>query len=196
VGFAAIGIFTAIALASPAAFAVLISVFFWCWRLVLAFAFSNGFPDTANAMATVIYTHTLKPVPAMVPSGTLHFPGVVLGGRPLVELLPPDVLPPSNGNPAAVAMLRSLFLATLIWNVARWWLRIPSTSSHAAIGYRLGIAVMNSIAASRCLGQGVEWSQVWSVLRALFVSPLLFFLWRRADPAGAGTSEGDDGRPG
>lgn len=79
----------AIAPSSPIAFAVLI----FCFVLVLAFAFSNGFHDTANAVATVIYTHSLRPVPAVLLSGTLNFPGVVLGGIAvaftLVELLPP-----------------------------------------------------------------------------------------------------------
>jgi PiT family inorganic phosphate transporter len=161
---------------SPIAFAVLV----FCFILVLAFEFSNGFHDTANAVATVIYTNSLKPAQAVVLSGVLNFLGVVLGGVAvaftLVELLPPDVLTPPNGNPA-IAMLLALFLAALIWNVATWWMGIPCSSSHAIIGSLLGVAIMNSITASRGLGQGVDWSQVWSVLRALFVSPLLgFFL--------------------
>jgi inorganic phosphate transporter, PiT family len=167
--------------ASPIAFAVLVL----CFILVLAFEFSNGFHDTANAVATVIYTNSLRPAHAVVLSGVLNFLGVVLGGVAvaftLVELLPPDVLTPPNGNPA-IAMLLALFLAALIWaaliwNVATWWMGIPCSSSHAIIGSLLGVAIMNSVTASRGLGQGVDWSQVWSVLRALFVSPLLgFFL--------------------
>jgi PiT family inorganic phosphate transporter len=168
--------FAAIAPSSPIAFAVLV----FCFVLVLAFEFSNGFHDTANAVATVIYTNSLRPVQAVVLSGLLNFLGVVLGGVAvaftLVELLPPDVLTPPNGNPA-IAMLLALFLAALIWNVATWWMGIPCSSSHAIIGSLLGVAIMNSVTASRGLGQGVVWSQVWSVLRALFVSPLLgFFL--------------------
>jgi PiT family inorganic phosphate transporter len=112
--------FAAVAPSSPIAFAVLI----FCFVLVLAFEFSNGFHDTANAVATVIYTNSLKPVPAVVLSGILNFLGVILGGVAvaftLVELLPPDVLTPPNGNPA-IAMLLALFLAALIWNVATWW---------------------------------------------------------------------------
>jgi inorganic phosphate transporter, PiT family len=165
-----------VAPSSPIAFMVLIV----CFVLVLAFEFSNGFHDTANAVATVIYTNSLKPVPAVLLSGTMNFLGVVLGGVAvaftLVELLPPDVLTPPNGNPA-IAMLLALFLSALTWNVATWWLGIPCSSSHAIIGSLLGVAIVNSITASRGLGQGVDWSQVWSVMRALFVSPLLgFFL--------------------
>ena len=168
--------FAAIAPSSTIALAVLV----FCFILVLAFEFSNGFHDTANAVATVIYTHSLKPVPAVILSGTLNFLGVVLGGIAvaftLVEILPPDVLTPPNGNPA-IAMLLALFLSALIWNVAAWWLGIPCLSSHAIIGSLLGVAIVNSVTASRGLGEGVDWSQVWSVLRALFLSPLLgFFL--------------------
>ncbi|HEY1410655.1 MAG TPA: anion permease [Rhodopila sp.] len=167
--------FAAVAPSSPIAFAVLI----FCFVLVLAFEFSNGFHDTANAVATVIYTHSLKPVPAVVLSGALNFLGVMLGGVAvaftLVELLPPDVLTPPNGNPA-IAMLLALFLSALIWNVATWWLGIPCSSSHAIIGSLLGVAIANSITASRGLGHGVDWSQVWSVLRALFFSPLMGFV--------------------
>src|SRR6201992_4217537 len=108
---------------SPAALGLL----GFCFVLVLAFEFSNGFHDTANAVATVIYTRSLKPVPAVILSGTLNFAGVLLGGvavaYTLVELLPPDVLTPPNGNPA-IAMLLALFLSALIWNVTTWWFGI------------------------------------------------------------------------
>lgn len=160
---------------SPVALAVLV----FCFVLVLAFEFSNGFHDTANAVATVIYTHSLRPTWAVLLSGLLNFAGVLLGGVAvaftLVELLPPDVLTPPNGNPA-VAMLLSLFLAALIWNVTTWWMGIPCSSSHAIIGSLMGVAIVNSITAQRGFGNGVDWSQVWSVLRALFFSPLLGFI--------------------
>src|SRR5580693_8548404 len=116
----AIPMFSFLAQGSPTTIGFLLV----CFVLVLAFEFSNGFHDTANAVATVIYTRSLKPVPAVVLSGALNFLGVVLGGVAvaftLVELLPPDVLTPPNGNPA-IAMLLALFLAALIWNVATWW---------------------------------------------------------------------------
>jgi PiT family inorganic phosphate transporter len=90
--------------------------------LVLAFEFSSGLHDTANAVATAIYTHGLKPIPAVALSGMPNFLGVVLGGVAvaftLVELLP-DVLTPPKGNPA-ITMLLALFLAALIWIVGTW----------------------------------------------------------------------------
>jgi PiT family inorganic phosphate transporter len=90
-------------------------------------------------------------------------PAVLLGrvavAFTLVELLPPDVLTPPDGNPA-IAMLLALFLSALIWNVATWWLGIPCSSSHAIIGSLLGLAIVNSVTAAHGLGQGVDWSQV------------------------------------
>jgi inorganic phosphate transporter, PiT family len=167
--------FDAIAPSSPIALAVLV----FCFLLVLAFEFSNGFHDTANAVATVIYTRSLKPVPAVILSGAMNFAGVLLGGvavaYTLVELLPPDVLTPPNGNPA-IAMLLSLFLSALIWNVATWWMGIPCSSSHAIIGALLGVGITNSILAQRGFGNGVDWAQVWSVFRALLISPVLGFI--------------------
>lgn len=101
--------FAAVAPSSPLAFAALIV----CFVLVLAFEFSNGFHDTADSVATVIYTHSLKLAPAVVLSGVLNFLGVGLGGvavaLALVELPPPDVLTPPNGNPA-IAMLLAFSL--------------------------------------------------------------------------------------
>src|SRR5579875_285748 len=167
--------FDAVAPSSPIALAALV----FCFLLVLAFEFSNGFHDTANAVATVIYTRSLRPVPAVILSGSMNFAGVLLGSvavaYTLVELLPPDVLTPPNGNPA-IAMLLSLFLSALIWNVATWWMAIPCSSSHAIIGALLGVGIANSIAAQRGFGQGVDWSQVWSVFRALLLSPILGFI--------------------
>jgi PiT family inorganic phosphate transporter len=160
---------------SPLALGVLV----FCFALVLAFEFSNGFHDTANAVATVIYTHSLKPLKAVVLSGTLNFAGVLLGGvavaYTMVELLPPDVLTPPNGNPA-VGMLLAVFLSALIWNVSTWYVGIPCSSSHATIGSLLGISIVSALATSGNLTQGVDWSQVWSVLKALLFSPLLGFV--------------------
>ena len=162
----------------PSSTAALVVLVF-CFVLVLVFEFSNGFHDTANAVATVIYTHSLKPVYAVVLSGFLNFLGVLLGGvavaYTLVELLPPDVLTPPNGNPA-IGMLLSLFLSALIWNVSTWWLGIPCSSSHATIGSIVGVGIASVLLNGRHLGSGVPWAQVWKVLTALLVSPLLGFI--------------------
>jgi PiT family inorganic phosphate transporter len=151
----------------------------FCFVLVLAFEFSNGFHDTANAVATVIYTKSLKPLPAVIWSGIMNFAGVLLGGiavaYALVELIPPDVLSPPNGGVAA-GMLAAIFLTALFWNVATWFFGIPNSSSHALIGALIGVAIENSLAHGRGLANGVDWAQVWSVLLALLISPILGFV--------------------
>jgi PiT family inorganic phosphate transporter len=150
-----------------------------CFVLVLVFEFSNGFHDTANAVATVIYTNSLKPTVAVVWSGLMNFLGVLIGGiavaYALVELIPPEVLTPPDGGIAA-GMLIALFTAALIWNVGTWRLGIPNSSSHALIGALIGIAIETALTQGRGMKDGVEWHQIWSVLGSLLVSPLLGFV--------------------
>jgi PiT family inorganic phosphate transporter len=150
-----------------------------CFVLVLIFEFSNGFHDTANAVATVIYTNSLKPTYAVIWSGLMNFLGVLIGGiavaYALVELIPPDVLTPPDGSIAA-GMLVALFTAALAWNVGTWWLGIPNSSSHALIGSLIGIALETALTRGRGMKDGVEWHQIWSVLGSLLVSPLLGFV--------------------
>jgi PiT family inorganic phosphate transporter len=163
---------------APASTGSLIVLAF-CLILVLVFEFSNGFHDTANAVATVIYTKSLDAVPAVILSGTMNFLGVMLGGvavaYTMVELLPPEVLTPPNGNPATAALL-SLFVGALIWNISTWWLGIPCSSSHALIGALLGVGLANSIIEARGFGRGVDWDQVRSVGEALLFSPIMGFV--------------------
>jgi inorganic phosphate transporter, PiT family len=160
---------------SPAILGLLIV----CLVLALAFEFSNGFHDAANAVATVIYTNSLKPIYAVVWSGIMNFLGVILGGiavaYALVELIPPDVLSPPDGG-IAVGMLGALFISALCWNVGTWWLGIPNSSSHALIGALIGIAIESALVQGRELTDGVDWHQVGSVLASLLVSPILGFV--------------------
>ncbi len=150
-----------------------------CFALVLAFEFANGFHDTANAVATVIYTNSLKPQQAVLLSAFMNFLGVLLGGiavaYALVELLPPDVLSPPNGDPA-VPMLVALFATALAWNVFTWLFGIPNSSSHCVIGSLIGVAVGDALLHHRGIGASVDWGQIWNVLRALLISPILGFV--------------------
>jgi PiT family inorganic phosphate transporter len=147
-----------------------------CFVMVLGFEATNGFHDTSNAVATVIYTNTLKPVPAVIWSGIMNFVGVMVGGiavaYALVEILPPDVLTPPDGAPA-LPMLVSIFVAALLWNVLTWWFGIPNSSSHCIIGALVGVACADAVLQSRKLSQGVDWAQIWKVLEALALSPVL-----------------------
>lgn len=146
--------------------------------MVTLFEATNGFHDAANAVATVIYTRSLKAGQAIVLSGCLNFVGVMVGGiavaYAMVNLLPADVLSPPDGGPA-VAMLISLFIAALSWNVATWWLALPNSSSHCLIGSLIGVSLGNAFAHSRSLSTGVHWAEMRKVLEALAISPLLGF---------------------
>ncbi len=156
--------------------AAVIAMLVGCFILVLAFEATNGFHDTSNAVATVIYTNSLKPVAAVIWSGLLNFVGVLVGGiavaYALVEILPPDVLTPPDGAPA-LPMLVSLFVSALLWNVATWAFGIPNSSSHCIIGALIGVAASDALLRSRDLGQGVDWQQIVTVLEGLAISPVL-----------------------
>ncbi|MGI4982115.1 MAG: inorganic phosphate transporter [Janthinobacterium lividum] len=144
--------------------------------MVLAFEATNGFHDASNAVATVIYTRSLKPVPAVVWSGVMNFVGVMAGGiavaYALVEILPPDVLTPPDGAPA-VPMLVSIFASALFWNILTWRFGIPNSSSHCIVGSLIGVAASDALLKSRSLAQGVDWKQIGTVLEGLAISPVL-----------------------
>jgi PiT family inorganic phosphate transporter len=159
--------------------ALAVGLLIFCFVMVILFEATNGFHDAANAVATVIYTKSLSPGQAVVLSGFLNFLGVLLGGiavaYALVELIPAEVLSPPDGGPA-VGMLVSLFIAALSWNIGTWWLGLPNSSSHCLIGSLIGVAVGNAFARSRSLAEGVHWPQLWRVLEALAISPILGFV--------------------
>jgi len=158
---------------------IIIAMLVACFAMVLAFEATNGFHDSSNAVATVIYTQSLKPVQAVVWSGAMNFVGVLVGGiavaYALVGILPPDVLTPPDGAPA-VPMLVSLFTAALFWNILTWAFSIPNSSSHCIIGALIGVAIADALLKSRDLSQGVDWKQIITVLKGLAISPILGFI--------------------
>src|SRR6201992_2555514 len=159
--------------------ALAIGLLVFALAMVILCEATNAFHDAANAVATVIYTKSLQPGQAVVLSGVMNFIGVLVGGiavaYALVELLPAEVLSPPDGGPA-IAMLVSLFLAALSWNIGTWWFALPNSSSHCLIGALIGIALGDTLLHSRNVGDGVHWAQLWKVLEALAVSPILGFL--------------------
>ena len=158
--------------------ALAVGLLIFALLMVVIFEATNGFHDAANAVATVIYTKSLRPTPAVVWSGVMNFVGVLVGGiavaYALVELLPAEVLSPPDGGPA-VAMLIALFVAALTWNIGTWWLGLPNSSSHCLIGALIGVALGNAVVHSRSMTDGVHWHQLWTVLYALALSPILGF---------------------
>ena len=117
--------------------------------LVIAFGFEviNGFHDTANAVATVIYTKSMKPTPAVIWSGLWNFIGVHAGGIgvafSIVHLLPVDLLVNIKTG-RGLAMVLSLLGAAILWNFATWYRGLPASSSHSLIGSIMGVGMANA----------------------------------------------------
>src|SRR6202042_861022 len=144
----------------------------------LAFEFVNGFHDTANAVATVIYTHSLEPHVAVVWSGMWNFIGVLVSTGAvafgIVSLLPVELIL-QVGSHAGFAMVFALLFAAIIWNLGTWWLGLPSSSSHTLIGSIIGVGIANSLLAPKRGTSGVDWGQAAHVGKSLLISPLVGF---------------------
>ena len=149
--------------------------------LILAFGFEaiNGFHDTANAVATVIYTHTLKPWQAVIWSGCWNFIGVAFSSGAvaygIVALLPVELVIHA-GSGAGFAMVFALLLSAVIWNFATWYLGIPASSSHTLIGSIVGVGLANAALTAHPFGDGVNWGKLQDTLTALVVSPIVGFV--------------------
>jgi PiT family inorganic phosphate transporter len=147
--------------------------------IACAFEFINGFHDTANAVATVIYTRSLKPWTAVLWSGICNFVGVFIGGisvaMGIVKLLPADVLASNQGNLSLIAVFSMLF-SSCIWNLGTWYFGIPASSSHALIGGILGVGVGHAVSSGNSISSGVNWTKTSEVGLSLLISPLLGFL--------------------
>lgn len=133
--------------------------------LALGFDFVNGFHDTANAVATVIYTKALKPRVAIPMSGLLNFLGAIMVGT-AVAMVITKIIPKEA---VTLPLVVSVLLAAVLWNLITWWYGLPVSSSHCLIGSLFGAGV----AANGM--EGVSWHELNKVIAALFVSPLVGF---------------------
>jgi len=147
--------------------------------IALGFEFVNGFHDTANAVATVIYTHSLPANFAVVWSGTFNFLGVLFSTGAvafgIVSLLPVELIL-QVGSSAGFAMVFALLIAAIIWNLGTWWLGLPASSSHTLIGSIIGVGVANALLRGRDGTSGVDWDQAYSIGKTLLVSPIVGFV--------------------
>jgi PiT family inorganic phosphate transporter len=146
--------------------------------IALGFEFVNGFHDTANAVATVIYTHSMAPQIAVVWSGIWNLIGVVssagLVAFTIVSLLPVELIL-QVGSSAGFAMVFALLIAAIIWNVGTWYFGIPNSSSHALIGSIIGVGLANQLMGGPNGTSGVDWNQAIGVFRSLAFSPVIGF---------------------
>ena len=144
--------------------------------VALGFEFVNGFHDTANAVATVIYTNALRPLPAVILSGICNFSGVFLGGiavaMGIVHLLPVELLVQTSPS-AGLAMVLALLVGALLWNLGTWYLGLPASSSHTLIGAILGVGLASSTLAGHTFGDGVNWTKAIEVGLSLLLSPVV-----------------------
>mgnify|MGYP001159283043 CR=1 FL=1 len=149
-----------------------------CVLAVCIFEFANGFHDTANAVATVIYTGSLKPTYAVVWSGLWNFIGLFLSGfwgykvaMGIVNLLPmSDLVQLSTGE--SVSLVLGMLISGIVWNLGTWYLGIPCSSSHTLIGSILGAGLVFYWLHG---GDGVNWGKAGDIGLSLLVSPLFGF---------------------
>jgi len=150
-----------------------------CVFLACFFEFINGFHDTANAVATVIYTNSLRPTVAVVYSGILNFSGVMMGGiavaMGIVNLLPLEQIL-EEGTMYAISIVLAILISSIIWNFGTWYLGIPASSSHTLIGAIFGVSMAWAMLTTDSSGfSAIRWEKVKDALLALFLSPLLGF---------------------
>src|SRR5712692_9959837 len=147
--------------------------------IALGFEFVNGFHDTANAVATVIYTHSMPAQIAVVWSGSFNFLGVLLSSGAvafgIISLLPVE-LTLQVGSSAGFAMVFALLIAAIIWNLGTWYLGLPASSSHTLIGSIIGVGIANALARGQDGTSGVDWGQATNVGKALLFAPLVGFV--------------------
>ncbi|BET82303.1 inorganic phosphate transporter PitA [Edwardsiella anguillarum] len=146
---------------------------------VLFYEAINGFHDTANAVATVIYTRALRSQIAVVMSGIFNFLGVMLGGLSvayaIVHLLPTDLLL-NVGSAHGLAMMFSLLLAAIIWNLGTWYFGLPASSSHTLIGAIIGIALTNALMTHTSVVDALNIPKMIEIFLSLIISPIVGLL--------------------
>jgi inorganic phosphate transporter, PiT family len=147
--------------------------------IALGFEFVNGFHDTANAVATVIYTHSMPAHMAVVWSGCFNFLGVLLSSGAvafgIISLLPVELIL-QVGSTAGFAMVLALLIAAIIWNLGTWYFGLPASSSHTLIGSIIGVGIANALVHGQDGTSGVDWAQATNVGKALLFSPLVGFV--------------------
>jgi PiT family inorganic phosphate transporter len=174
IGFSVVQDFTGVTVGSFWPYMLLI----FALLIALGFEFVNGFHDTANAVATVIYTHSLDPNIAVVWSGMCNLCGVLLSSGAvafsIITLLPVElILQVSTG--AGFAMVFALLIAAIIWNLSTWWFGLPASSSHTMVGSIIGVGIANQLMSVHSGTSGVDWEQATKVFKVLLISPLIGF---------------------
>jgi len=147
--------------------------------IALGFEFVNGFHDTANAVATVIYTHSLPPNFAVIWSGAFNFLGVLTSSGAvaftIVALLPVELIL-QVGSQAGFSMVFALLIAAILWNLGTWYFGLPNSSSHTLIGSIIGVGLANQLISTHSGTSGVNWDAAIGVFKGLVFSPIAGFI--------------------
>jgi inorganic phosphate transporter, PiT family len=174
IGFNIARDFSGVTLGSIWPYALLILALF----IALGFEFVNGFHDTANAVATVIYTHSLDPNLAVVWSGLCNLCGVLLSSGTVaytvITLLPVELILQVSAG-AGFAMVFALLIAAILWNLSTWWFGLPASSSHTMVGSIIGVGLANQLMQGHSGTSGVDWEQATKVFKVLLISPIFGF---------------------
>ncbi len=160
----------------------------------LAFEFVNGFHDTANAVATVIYTHSMEPHIAVVWSGFWNFVGVLTSSGAvafsIISLLPVELIL-QVGSGSGFAMVFALLIAAILWNMGTWYFGLPASSSHTMVGSIIGVGIANQLMNPKQGTSGVDWDQALKIGQSLLDLSADRFLH-----GGADSPRGEDGDQG
>ncbi|MGO9436865.1 MAG: inorganic phosphate transporter [Terracidiphilus sp.] len=147
--------------------------------IALGFEFVNGFHDTANAVATVIYTHSLEPNIAVVWSGMCNLAGVLTSSGTVaftvITLLPVELILQVSAG-AGFSMVFALLIAAILWNLGTWWFGLPASSSHTMVGSIIGVGIANQLMSIHGGTSGVDWGQAAKVFKVLLISPIVGFV--------------------
>ncbi len=176
-GYAGTALASDLSTVGPISLAALVSLSL-ALVVALGFEFVNGFHDTANAVATVIYTNSLSPRVAVVWSGICNFLGVLTSSGAvafgIISLLPVELIL-KVGTGTGFAMVFALLTAAILWNLGTWYVGLPASSSHTLIGSILGVGIANQLMHGQSGAHGVDWEKASTIGKSLLISPLVGF---------------------
>ncbi|MBP9122409.1 MAG: inorganic phosphate transporter, partial [Ignavibacteriaceae bacterium] len=132
--------------------------------LALAFDFINGFHDAANSIATVVSTRVLSPKYAVIWAAFFNFIAFLVLGLHVANTIGKGIIEP---HVVDLTVIGSGLTAAIIWNLATWWLGIPSSSSHTMIGGLVGAAI------TKAGFSAVFASSVFKIIVFIFIAPMI-----------------------
>lgn len=153
--------------------------------IALAFDYTNGFHDAANAIATSVSTRALTPRKALIMAAIMNVIGALLGtdvaktiGKGIIEIQKYSGSTDITMQREGLIIVLAALVGAVVWNMITWWFGLPSSSSHALIGGLVGAGLATHISSPSGEGVGIEWMGIfYTVIVPMFASPVVgFFL--------------------